>query len=177
MLAEGYGGDDARSGHAQDSPWGQNNVSYLPRPKVLVSYSTKDILYARHIIEHIKPLDDLRHIELLIDDVDRPTLSWARRLQSILPNAVALILVISPSYIASGRLMPNWLPRILSTGDPSVLVLPVLIRKSSFSSLPHLADFMPVNPNKTLNQMRKWEQDELISDEVTDRIAREVGAW
>jgi hypothetical protein len=180
MLAERSSGSALPGRRGSGGGNSQNNVSPLrdvsPQP-VLVSYSTEDSTYVADLITHLTPLAQHGYIELIEDFLASPDARWEQYTEEILKEAVATIMLVSHEYVASDRLMPGYLPRLLTTvADPEMLIRPIILSHSSFNRLPHLRRFRPINPDRPLARMRKWEKHKMMGD-LADEIARKVGAW
>ena len=104
--------------------------------KVFVSYSRKDASWFQRLYEHLRPLAATGHFELWSDSDITPGESWRDAIQRSIESANAIILLISPDYLASEFIANLELPQLIEAAKArSVPIIPILIRPTAYQSL------------------------------------------
>jgi hypothetical protein len=135
--------------------------------------------------EFLQPLVSQEDLTLCSDQNIRIGEQWHERIQTELKAAKAIVLLVSPAFLASSYVRNNELPVILKNApDNGVKIFPILISPSLFKqakykypdpkSGPHeftLASLPAANaPSKTLVDMTEGEQNRVLF-EVAEQLA------
>lgn len=78
-----------------------------PRGKVFVSYSRNDARLMEEIVAAFQPLEDAEGYEIFTDTEIPPGDRWRERLDAELDGATVMILLVTPSFLASDFIQNN----------------------------------------------------------------------
>jgi hypothetical protein len=118
----------------------------MDQPSIFISYSHKDKAYKDELLRHLSMLErqgivkfwDTSHIPAGAD--------WAHEIDEAIKNSKAAILLISPDFLASDYVIDQELPALLKRAETQdTLVLPILVRPTSWTAIPELAQFQFLN--------------------------------
>jgi len=142
---------------------------------VLITYSHRD---SKHVEEFTIRMEEagLRDRLVLWDDsrLKSETPSWHEMAQAM-ESATAVVLFVSPNYLASDFEVKDELPRLLRRAqERGAIILPVILSPSVFLSTP-LARFQAVNdPRKPLNMLSSQERDEVF-ERLSEALSKQLG--
>src|SRR5262245_49274496 len=107
--------------------------SGLQRTGVFVSYSHKDQKWLDRRQVHLKPLRRDQDIDIWDDTRLDPGMKWREAIRTAIGRARAVVLLVSPDFMASDFIAKSELPSILSAAeDEGVIVLAVIVGSSRF---------------------------------------------
>jgi hypothetical protein len=136
-------------------------------------------------IEFLQPLVSQENFTLFSDQDIKIGDQWHEHIQANLNGAKAVVLLISPAFLASGYIRNSELPVILKNASAQgVRILPILISPSLFARAKYkypdpksgpeeftLASLQAANaPSKTLIEMTEGEQNRILL-EVAEQLA------
>lgn len=156
---------------AADVPSGRQPES------VFISCSPKDSKFLGMLMLQLKVIENQGLIRIFTHEALPPGTLWQQEARIEISNAVAAILLVTPDYLASEDLMENQLPQLLARAheQSGTAILPLLVRPSMFSSVPHLYRFKPFNPTpKTLIEMERPGEKERFLVTVAQAVQEEV---
>lgn len=152
--------------------------SASPPASVFISYSHQDVRFLELLMVHLRVLErqDPGPIQIFTDQGISPGESWWEQIQSEISKAAVVILLVTPDYLASSFLMQGELPQILAHAeDDGAVILPLLVKPSTFDIVPGLSRFQVLNPtHKTLAEMRPAERDRFLTSvaETVEQVVR-----
>jgi hypothetical protein len=86
------------------------------------------------LLEFLKPLERQGDIDLCSDRQIKIGQDWRQRIQEQISGAKAVILLVSPAFLASDYIANSELPAILkNAADHGVKIFPILISRSLFN--------------------------------------------
>lgn len=127
-------------------------------------------------MRHLEVLENQGLIRIFTHEALPPGTLWQEVTQFEISNTAAAILLVTPDYLASRALMEDQLPHLLARAkvENRTAILPLLVKPSLFSSIPHLYRFKPFNPTpKTLIEMRLGEKERFLVS-VAEAVQEEV---
>ncbi len=138
---------------------------------VFVSYSRKDVPWVKRLYEHLRPLTATGDFELWTDADIALGENWRTAVQRSIESASAVVLIISPDYLASDFIANIELPSLLRAAQERALpIYPILVRPVAIAGA--LGALQTVNPDgEPLNQLPHWVQEEVMA-ETAKKIGR-----
>jgi len=153
---------------------------------VFISYAHVDKeRWLDRFVEFFRPLVRQEDFTLCSDQDIKIGQNWHQHIQAHLNGAKAVVLLISPAFLASDYIANSELPVILkNAADHGVQIFPILISPSLFTKAKYkypdpktgpqeftLASLQAANsPSKTLVEMTEGEQNRVLL-EVADQLA------
>ena len=144
----------------------------IMKNKIFISYSHDDEKWLKILKVHLKSLQNIvGGFEYWDDKKLRSGDRWKDEIEKSLNSAVAAIIIITPSFLASDFIINNELPPILEKAQKEgTHIFPVLARKSIFTNT-KLSVFQSVNPpEKPLNACSEADVDEYLNKLMEDLI-------
>jgi hypothetical protein len=141
-------------------------------------------------VEFLKPLVRQEDFTLCSDQDIKIGQDWHQHIQAHLNGAKAVVLLISPAFLASEYIANSELPVILkNAADKGVRIFPILISPSVFKRVKYkypdprtgpqefaLASLQAANaPSKTLVEMTEGEQNRVLL-EVAEQLTELLNA-
>lgn len=141
----------------------------MPTLEIFISYSHRDEEYKDQLLRHLRLLEK-QNLATFWDTSQIPAgADWAQEIKKAINDAEIAVLLVSPDFLASDYVVDHELPALLSrTKSRQTLVLPVLVRPTSWTAIPELAQF------QFLNDVRKPLSDAERRDEELAKIARQI---
>jgi hypothetical protein len=136
-------------------------------------------------VEFLKPLVRQEDFTLCSDQDIKIGQNWHEDIQAHLNDAKAVVLLVSPAFLASAYIRNSELPVILkNVADKGVRILPILLSPSLFTRAKYkypdpkagpneftLASIQAANPpSRTLIEMTEGEQNRVL-ERVADQLA------
>ena len=113
----------------------------LPRPAIVlprgvfISYAHRDNddtqpsrRWLDRLLEHLAPMSSLGELLVWSDRDLRPGEPWHARIRTHLDQAYAAVLLLSPSFLASGYIRRHELPLLLQRWQHGLQIIPVVVR-------------------------------------------------
>jgi hypothetical protein len=137
------------------------------------------------LLEFLKPLERQVNIDLCSDRQIKIGEDWHERIQGQIAGAKAVVLLVSPAFLASDYIANSELPVILkNAAKQGVRIFPILISPSLFTTAKYkypdpktgpqeftLSSIQAANqPSKTLVEMTEGEQNHVLL-EVAKQLA------
>ena len=141
----------------------QEGHSNNMRDQIFISYAHKDKAFLDELLEHLSPL--VRHdviaepwSDKLIDTGE----DWESSIQVALSRAKLVILLVSPSFMASKFIAEKELvPVYEAHGKDELIIWPIAIRHSSYDVDPYLKKIQFANsPQKPIAKFKDSDRDE-----------------
>ncbi|HZM66759.1 MAG TPA: NB-ARC domain-containing protein [Nakamurella sp.] len=104
---------------------------------VFVSYSRQDAQWVRRFRVMLRPVVDLRRLELWVDDRIAPGERWRSELKAAIARSGVALLLLTPEFLASRFIMGTELPALAKAG---VRLVPVLVEPCLWRQVPSLLD-------------------------------------
>ena len=104
-------------------------------PVVFVSYSREDAEWRRRFAEMLAPVVRRRGLEVWSDERNEIGYEWRPQLEQAIARSKAALLLVSPSFLASGFIMGEELPALIRQ---RVRLVPVLVRHCMWEQEPLL---------------------------------------
>jgi tetratricopeptide (TPR) repeat protein len=164
---------------------------------VFISYAHADNESPNHrerwldrLLEFLKPLDRQGDIHICSDQQVRISEDWQTRIQAQIAEAKAVILLVSPAFLASDYIANSELPVILkNAAERGVKIFPVLISPTPFKLVKYkfpdpktghqeftLSSLQAANlPDKTLIEMNEGEQNRVL-ERLADQLSELLSA-
>ena len=161
-------------------------VNQSCRTRIFISYSHND----REAVERLKIHLASRRFADITDEWDVTRKNSRERgkdrLQLTVGSAKVAILLVSADLLAS-RLVINEFPRLFAAAeDDGLVVLPVILKPSSFNRIPGLSEFQSVNSEPLLGlseieQEKIWNElsleiEEIIQQPLPERIKSRISS-
>ena len=149
----------------------------LARTGIFISYSHKDQKWLSELQVHLKPLNRDQDIDVWDDTRLQAGSRWREEIRRAIQRAKAVVLLISPNFMASDFIAQSELPSILLSAEAEgVIVLPVILRTSRFDRDKRLNQFQTVNsPSQPLIDMATGKRDVVfkkLAETIEDLLSR-----
>jgi hypothetical protein len=139
--------------------------------RVFVSYSHKDRALKEKLLEQLQPLVRFAGVDAWTDDRIRPGDAWRAEIDAALAQADVVLLLVSPSFLASTFIMDEEVPRAFErrTRD-GVRVISVLLRACHWQAHPVIGRYQML-PQEAV-PVAKFSGNK--RDEVLAKVAAEI---
>ena len=129
---------------------------------IFVSYSHQDKEYLERLQKFLKPVINEGIFELWDDTKIAPGQEWKEKIREAINDAIAAILLVSPSFLASDFITKNELPALLKKAEEDGLsVLTVIVSQCRIEDS-SISKFQTVNPDKPLDRRKRSTQNEVL---------------
>ena len=155
----------------------------MKKTNVFISYSHKDERYKDDLLRHLKLLEKQGVASFWDTSLIPAGANWSQEIKNAVETASVAILLISPDFLSSDYVIQQELPQLIKRAqERNVVVLPLLIRPTSWTSVPELAQFQFLN-DVTRPLSTSDKRDEEMA-QIANRLAellvavseRQVGA-
>src|SRR5262245_54595921 len=92
---------------------GQGNSVSANRPKIFLSYSHKDRLWADRFLTHLRAI--AVDVEVWSDAEIKPGANWVKEIEHAITTSDVAIILVSADYLESEFISRNELPTLLET--------------------------------------------------------------
>lgn len=130
---------------------------------IFVSYSHEDKDYLEKLQKFLKPLIRDGRFEIWDDTKIVPGQDWKKTIQEALKDAIAAVLLVSPSFLASDFIAANELPVLLQKAEDEGLTVLIVIVSNCLFEESALSKFQAVNPERPLDRRKESTQNEVWS--------------
>jgi hypothetical protein len=100
----------------------------MPRTRVFVSYSHKDLEWLTRFSEHVAVLERQGLIDAWSDTRIVAGAEWEREIDNALTAAKVAVLLVSPPFLASSYIWEHEMPRVVAHSKQGMNVLPLIVR-------------------------------------------------
>lgn len=148
------------------------------RKKIFLSYSHKDEEWKNKLRIHLKPIEELGHIDVWSDDEIKPGDDWFDKIKNAIEEYKIGILLISPDFLASDFISHVEIPKLLANVQvEGGKVFPIIVRHSLFARIKRLSRFQAINsPSNPIAGMSESDQDQIfvkIAESIWDLMEDE----
>lgn len=139
--------------------------------RLFISYSHMDKDCLSRLMVHLKPIERKGSIECWSDKKLVPGEKWQPKIEKILEESTAAILLISADFLASDFIVNNELPPLLARAESQgIRIIPVILKPCGFHRDNQLSSFQAINdPKEPLLGL-----DHIMQEHLYDKIAEEV---
>lgn len=144
----------------------------MDKPTVFLSYSHRDAAWKDRLVSHLRALERQGALDVW-DTSDLPAGSdWSNQINEAVKKADVAVLLVSPDFLASDFIVEHELPALLRRMEKEgTAVLPVILRPSTWSAIPELAQLQFLNSDaKPLAAGSEYEVDQSLAG-----IAKRIG--
>jgi cellulose biosynthesis protein BcsQ len=151
------------------------STEIVSEPRIFISYSHADEVWARRLMIHLSPLIGSRGLQIWDDSHIHAGDNWREELHRMINESSVAVILVSADYLASEFITSGELPAILKAAEERGLrVIPVIVSHSLFSESPLSSFQSAVDPNRPLGILRSAQREHILSN-VAKRIAEAAG--
>ncbi len=122
---------------------------------VFISYSHKDQQFLDELLEHLVPLTRAGKIAAWSDRQIQPGAEWRAEIDIALASAKVVVLLVSPSFMASDFVHEHELgPALQAAETTTVRILWFMVRACSYTGSPIAKYQAIISPEKSLAEMK-----------------------
>jgi predicted ATPase len=148
----------------------------VSRPRVYISYSSKDEAWLGRVLAHLDVLVSSGHIEAWSDRNIAAGSDWYEEIRQALESASLAILLISPSFLTSDFILNAELPALLRRQQRGQLrIIPLILKPCPWLEVPWLASLQarPRNgrPLATLPKARAESELRAFAAEILSLLS------
>jgi len=140
-------------------------------PNIFISYSHRDEAWRNELIRHLRVLERGGILRIWDTSEIQAGANWSAEIRERLDHADLAVILVSPDALASDFIVEQELPALINRQRAGeIVVVPVLLRPSSWMAIPGFAELQFVNsPSKPLAELSSFERDALFA-RIADRI-------
>ena len=130
--------------------------------RIFLSYSRKDLPWVELLYKNLRPLTATGDFEIWSDSDIQPGDDWRMAIQRSIAFANAIVIFISPDYLASAFIANHELPQLIDVSRKrSLPIIPIIIRSTD---MPHqLENLAAINPGGIpLNKLSQADQNSVM---------------
>lgn len=118
----------------------------MAKSDIFISYSHKDKQYKDELLRHLRVLEKQSVASFWDTSLIQGGADWSSEIKNAIDEAEVAILLVSPDFLASDYVVEHELPALLERAKSrNIVVLPILVRPASWTSIPELAQFQFLN--------------------------------
>jgi hypothetical protein len=118
----------------------------MQKSDVFISYSHRDEKYKDELLRHLRILEKQGVASFWDTSLIPAGADWSREIRKAIDKTRVAVLLISPDFLASDYVVDQELPALFkSAKERNVIVLPILVRPTLWTSVPDLAQFQFLN--------------------------------